>query len=355
MTTITNKREKIESRRDSISKEEKQYILSKTHRRCAHCGQKLTIDSEKYTTDHFIPISKSGTNQTENLVPLCYDCNQLKGDYIVHPEDFYKHVSTHYMRELIDLYKEYCSKYKWATKTNYTKATLMSVSYLIPVRSLESHKRRGGDNYAGMELEAYLFKATADDVDDIVDFVAQYNQEHDWESDKSDVRDIVNGIMKDGCIYIIKRKGEFIGAIPMQIDTWNFKDIKLYGLRFCGLPFKYKKWYYKYLLYNVIITLIKDIITNVGGSLPLMIGYPVKDDFINELITKVFDTEPELCEDDKSLHAFIPLRLSSENRGNGYNDDDPVKPKDAREASDMLQKLFDLTPINQNAVKEHGN
>ena len=133
MTTITNKREKIESRRDSISKEEKQYILSKTHRRCAHCGQKLTIDSEKYTTDHFIPISKSGTNQTENLVPLCYDCNQLKGDYIVHPEDFYKHVSTHYMRELDELYKEYCSKYKWATKTNYTKATLMSVSYLMPL------------------------------------------------------------------------------------------------------------------------------------------------------------------------------------------------------------------------------
>lgn len=41
------------------------------------------------TMDHVIPISRGGTNDLKNLVALCYDCNQLKGNLLYRPESYY--------------------------------------------------------------------------------------------------------------------------------------------------------------------------------------------------------------------------------------------------------------------------
>lgn len=35
------------------------------------------------TIDHFIPISKGGTNDIDNLRPACYKCNEAKKDLLV--------------------------------------------------------------------------------------------------------------------------------------------------------------------------------------------------------------------------------------------------------------------------------
>ena len=44
--------------------------------RCAYCGKK----TKKLTVDHFIPLSKGGTNYIENILPACGQCNQHKWD-----------------------------------------------------------------------------------------------------------------------------------------------------------------------------------------------------------------------------------------------------------------------------------
>lgn len=69
--------------------------------KCASCGIKGTIlargvrknktkswdvyteDFIPLTVDHIIPKSKGGTNDMDNLQPMCYTCNQLKGNKIL--------------------------------------------------------------------------------------------------------------------------------------------------------------------------------------------------------------------------------------------------------------------------------
>jgi len=53
----------------------KRYIFDKYGNKCLKCGTKKLL-----TIDHVIPISKGGTNDSDNLQPLCQRCNSEKGN-----------------------------------------------------------------------------------------------------------------------------------------------------------------------------------------------------------------------------------------------------------------------------------
>lgn len=46
---------------------------------CAYCGLK----TKDITLDHVLPKKFGGTNNSNNLVPSCLSCNQLKGDLLL--------------------------------------------------------------------------------------------------------------------------------------------------------------------------------------------------------------------------------------------------------------------------------
>lgn len=51
------------------------------HNRCYYCYGRITRKKySRFTLDHFIPLSRGGTNSIENIVPCCHSCNQLKKD-----------------------------------------------------------------------------------------------------------------------------------------------------------------------------------------------------------------------------------------------------------------------------------
>ncbi|WP_082689058.1 HNH endonuclease [Deinococcus actinosclerus] len=47
---------------------------------CHYCGEVLEIDGpRKFQVDHFIPLSRGGTNMMTNIVCACPECNRDKG------------------------------------------------------------------------------------------------------------------------------------------------------------------------------------------------------------------------------------------------------------------------------------
>ena len=58
---------------------------------CAACG--ITVYGNHQTIDHFIPRSKGGGNDIDNLGPLCSACNSLRHNHKIIPEEFYVYAS----------------------------------------------------------------------------------------------------------------------------------------------------------------------------------------------------------------------------------------------------------------------
>jgi HNH endonuclease len=58
-------------------------LIAKYGMKCFWCGHELT--PETLTIDHYIPLSKGGSNKIKNLRLACNGCNQKRGDAM--PED----------------------------------------------------------------------------------------------------------------------------------------------------------------------------------------------------------------------------------------------------------------------------
>ncbi len=68
--------------RRRISREVRFLVLARDNYSCQACGRKRG-ENVKLTVDHHTPRSKGGTDELTNLVTLCNDCNQGKGDKII--------------------------------------------------------------------------------------------------------------------------------------------------------------------------------------------------------------------------------------------------------------------------------
>lgn len=85
--------------------------------RCAHCGAHLSYSSD-FTIEHVIPIAKGGTNDEANLIALCETCNKAKGDDIIRPVDYYKHLPKDRLEQVQALFDEYIHAVDFLDKDN---------------------------------------------------------------------------------------------------------------------------------------------------------------------------------------------------------------------------------------------
>lgn len=69
-----NRRAREKNAEGRISAKTWKEILNKYGNKCLCCGR----TDVKLTVDHIVPLSKGGTNNSDNLQPLCISCNSSK-------------------------------------------------------------------------------------------------------------------------------------------------------------------------------------------------------------------------------------------------------------------------------------
>jgi hypothetical protein len=157
--------EKTEERR-LFTFDERKYMLSKSHGRCSCCGKKIT--TKNMTCEHVVPISRGGTNNLENLVALCQECNDAKGNLLYMPETFYTYLDNKY-------FKEICSEfYKWFSTNkdnfNLTRYPLITPVTRLPVfREINNKKFLIGKfdlHYVNRQIRAEVEAVTSLTLDD---------------------------------------------------------------------------------------------------------------------------------------------------------------------------------------------
>lgn len=63
------------TQRRKVSPEKRARVMARDGHACVWCGS-----VERLCIDHVVPLSRGGSNATENLRVLCWDCNTAKAD-----------------------------------------------------------------------------------------------------------------------------------------------------------------------------------------------------------------------------------------------------------------------------------
>lgn len=80
----------------NVNLRKKAEVFHKARGRCQMCGRTIEADGIVLVVDHKIPLDWVGSNETENLWALCYDCNQGKKNYFASQDtDLMKRVMPH--------------------------------------------------------------------------------------------------------------------------------------------------------------------------------------------------------------------------------------------------------------------
>lgn len=106
-------------KRKALSKKNRFEVFKRDSFSCQYCGQ--TPPSVVLEIDHISPLSKGGSDDVENMVTACFDCNRGKGARLLSSVPEALHGRTDEMIERESQLKEY-TKLMRAIKSRKTRA-----------------------------------------------------------------------------------------------------------------------------------------------------------------------------------------------------------------------------------------
>ena len=216
--------------RETYDYEEKIQIQKRSNNKCCHCGREC-YPGYGATIDHFIPLSKGGSNNKVNLLMLCDDCNQKKGEKIVEPNAYLKYLNEPYLEEIKNYWKSYISSFEFFSRRNLLACDQYAFEFYNPsvLHSLKKGKKIKEDNlskYAVMSIQ--LCRAGADDLKEVTEFYLKYLKKIGYTIPEDEANKNIEFWFKFGCIYFTKKNGEINLIVPITI-TNHYRPPKEYA------------------------------------------------------------------------------------------------------------------------------
>lgn len=206
--------------RDSFTYEEKMEIAKKSDNKCCHCGRECYINFGA-TVDHFVPLSKGGTNRPYNLIMLCEDCNQKKNNRIIDPEYYLKFLNEDDKRKLTDYFESYLQSFEFIDRRNLLACDEYQLHIYPPVPFNPRYLKKNAPILNGITY--FLRKAIRADQKRIVDFFISCLKKHDkLDSERSAALNI-EFWMRFGCIYYIEKDDEIHGMVCITMQETRGK------------------------------------------------------------------------------------------------------------------------------------
>lgn len=215
------KREKIDER-FFFTEEERWKILEKTGQKCAHCGKPIfAIEGIEHsmTVDHFIPLSKGGTNRMINLIPMCKECNKEKDDMIVNPEGYLPYLKEKYLKEIKGYHDSYIHSFNYLSTKNLLAEDEFNVT--VPYYPLKGFMRKSGPAH---EFSYQVKKVRYDDLDEVYDYYMKYLDKYEELKSIDKAYDDILQWFENGCMYYVKKNEKIMILVAFDILLLDTKS-----------------------------------------------------------------------------------------------------------------------------------
>ncbi len=272
--------------RDSFTYDEKQLIAMKSDDRCCHCGRKCFFGYGA-TIDHFVPISKGGTNDDANLIMMCYDCNQEKGKSVVEPS-YVPYLKEEEKKKLIDYWRGYLESYEHISRKNLLYCDLYEINVDVTTPYVG---RRRESKVKSKGFKHIMKRATEEDIDKLTEYFILYLTKYNRLDSPKTARANIEFWLKFGCIYYVEKGGEIkvMSAITVTDTTDNdsFEGWQKEGYStFLTLSVfsRYNTEYAQTLVYGLYNSILEAVVTeNDIWRLPVRISTLAEDKMNNIL------------------------------------------------------------------------
>lgn len=287
-------------KRKIYTTEEKEYILSKTGGKCAHCGKKLTVKTMQ--KDHSIPWSKGGMSNVENIVPLCPKCNSEKADAVLEPKVYFKYLKKGYLSQLQGYFDRYLRDVEFLNLNNMFPVDEMVADTKTTV--VGNKERR----YA-YKKRVTITKAVYSDLDEIYQFFLKYNEMTkiyvgSEEFIKKSIKDYISYMFLYGSIYITRQSCGDIGLVAIahfsvmslindngEVCEYNGKEVADLGI---GVNF--------YLNTNIIFSLQDKDSELRDGEIDI--------EYIDDVASRIPRTETQKLVYYENIIKYISIKLA---------------------------------------------
>lgn len=163
---------KNKTKRVGLSKKIRYEVFKRDNFKCFYCGKKPSDEGVVLEVDHVLPVYEGGTNDIENLVTSCKDCNRGKGKTKLNDKNYssLKKAEHDSVDDKIDLMKEFVK-----SRMNKSREIDPACDYINHTMNKWKHVRE--DKKERFILEDYknkllvLYKETS--IEDLINSIEQ--------------------------------------------------------------------------------------------------------------------------------------------------------------------------------------